>query len=560
MGVVGELLVRLGVEEKDFNKGLGRMKRQLKELGRDVTEIGKVLSIGLSAPLAGLAVAAIRSSDEMSTAFKDFGAAVKTSLGEMGREIGKAIDLEGILRSLAGAVREGVEAFKSLPDFAKTFLVVVGGLVVVLGPLVTLFGKMITALGSLVGAFKALAILVGGLATGPFAALIAAAAALAGGIAYLGFKFLPVNDQLEEAARRSKELADNFGLIGKKLSQAKINEEFNRIQRELGVTDERMKEIMADLPGMLARSGEFAESFQHGLKHLQAFILTQGELSDQWEKMPVAPERFFSTFSEGLQAGLNSLIQFSAQGIGTIKPALVSLGNGLAEAGRQAFEMNHALEIAWREMVNTLKVTYTNVMGTLQEVASALFQGIGDALGELAIGGGNLGEIFQALWKRLQMIVISMIAQLTIQLAIFTILGKILDTSIGVSHLATLTALAVTAALVDLYAKTGPLIGTLAAPAVVAATVGAVGGSFLKGKAIGAVAGRALLLAEGGILNKAALVQVAEVPRARPEMVSPLSKLKDLLSGTEAVHLQVLLDGDPIKDVNIPKLRGYMRI
>lgn len=59
MATIGEMLVRVGLDTKEFNKNMQDMKTGLNSLGSSLTNIGATMSAAITAPLVGLGVASV---------------------------------------------------------------------------------------------------------------------------------------------------------------------------------------------------------------------------------------------------------------------------------------------------------------------------------------------------------------------------------------------------------------------------------------------------------------------------------------------------------------------
>lgn len=113
-------------------------------------------------------------------------------------------------------VTDVVNWFNSLDDGTKKLILTIGGIVAVVGPLLSGFGTLVTVLGSLGPAVSALGAVFGAL-TSPIGLVIAAVAAVAGGLIYLW----NTNEDFRNAV---KGIWDNivgfFQAAGEKIQQA----------------------------------------------------------------------------------------------------------------------------------------------------------------------------------------------------------------------------------------------------------------------------------------------------------------------------------------------------
>lgn len=92
MPVITELLARLGVDPRDFEKNLKKAEKTLRKSADKMIAIGRDLTLGLTAPLAGIGAIAVKS-------FADFDDALRKSAAIM-------TGAEGRMDELANAARE----------------------------------------------------------------------------------------------------------------------------------------------------------------------------------------------------------------------------------------------------------------------------------------------------------------------------------------------------------------------------------------------------------------------------------------------------------------------
>lgn len=108
MAVIAELLARLGLDPRDFNKKLKQSEKTLKKTAEKFQSIGRDLTIGVTAPLVGVAAVAIKS-------FASFDSAMVKSTAIMGDVTHRMDELSGaaldVAKNTTFGADEAAEAF-----------------------------------------------------------------------------------------------------------------------------------------------------------------------------------------------------------------------------------------------------------------------------------------------------------------------------------------------------------------------------------------------------------------------------------------------------------------
>lgn len=108
MPVITELLARLGIDPREFDKGLKGAEKTLKKTASNLDKIGKDLSLNVSVPIAAIGGLAIKS-------FTDFDAAMTKSTAIMGNVTDKLGEMEGaaldVARTTTFSASQAAEAF-----------------------------------------------------------------------------------------------------------------------------------------------------------------------------------------------------------------------------------------------------------------------------------------------------------------------------------------------------------------------------------------------------------------------------------------------------------------
>ncbi len=67
MAKLGDLIVRVGADTRDLNKGLGRVQRNMRQMTSNFTRLGTTLTRSLTLPLAAFGAAAVKSAADLET-------------------------------------------------------------------------------------------------------------------------------------------------------------------------------------------------------------------------------------------------------------------------------------------------------------------------------------------------------------------------------------------------------------------------------------------------------------------------------------------------------------
>jgi len=103
---IGTLLIALGIDPSEFEKGLRKTQRRLSRLSRDLGSAGRGLTTGLTVPIAAFGAAALKASIDFEDAFADVRKTVKGADAELGQSIR---DLSTKIPVTAGAIASVVE-------------------------------------------------------------------------------------------------------------------------------------------------------------------------------------------------------------------------------------------------------------------------------------------------------------------------------------------------------------------------------------------------------------------------------------------------------------------
>ncbi|MEE8599167.1 MAG: phage tail tape measure protein, partial [Dehalococcoidales bacterium] len=93
MAVISDLIARLGLDPRDFNKKLKGAERRLAKTASKFKELGRTLTVGVTAPLAGIGILATKQ-------FADFDDALRKSAAILTGAQGKMKELEEAAREV----------------------------------------------------------------------------------------------------------------------------------------------------------------------------------------------------------------------------------------------------------------------------------------------------------------------------------------------------------------------------------------------------------------------------------------------------------------------------
>ena len=67
MAKLGDLIVRVGADTREFNKELGKIQRQIRQTSDNIMDMGKSMTIGVTLPIVGLGAAAVKAAADLET-------------------------------------------------------------------------------------------------------------------------------------------------------------------------------------------------------------------------------------------------------------------------------------------------------------------------------------------------------------------------------------------------------------------------------------------------------------------------------------------------------------
>ena len=81
---LGDLVVGIGANTKELDKGIGKAMRKLKYFGKNTKQLGKNLTMGVTAPIAALGVTAVKAFQVQAKAIAQVEAGLKSTGGQVG--------------------------------------------------------------------------------------------------------------------------------------------------------------------------------------------------------------------------------------------------------------------------------------------------------------------------------------------------------------------------------------------------------------------------------------------------------------------------------------------
>ena len=67
MAKLGDLIVRVGADTREFNKELGKIQRQIRQTSDNIMDMGKSMTMGVTLPIVGLGAAAVKAAADLET-------------------------------------------------------------------------------------------------------------------------------------------------------------------------------------------------------------------------------------------------------------------------------------------------------------------------------------------------------------------------------------------------------------------------------------------------------------------------------------------------------------
>ena len=502
-------LSQISAVGKVTQEDLNQIKERLPEFARVMKEeFGTVTAEGIRAigvsseEFINRSVSALAKLDRaqggLGNTFDNLKDNVSASLAEFGKAINESLNLEAVAASLSRYIQGLVDGFKSLNPETQGFIVKATLLVAAIGPIIFIVGKLISTYGALVGATKLIVQGIGSiskafayLAANPMILVVTSSIAALGAIALYvydnwkafsdNFKNIWINIKnsvMEGVANVLK----NIDYLQKALGLNLFNlDGLTSYQKEQRVVAAEFKSIGETVDSL---KGKLASVFTVGAKPGGGGGGGGGLIST-----PTAPTQPTTTLPTGVSGGAAAE---NAQGVGLI--GMIPTLDLLPEKLESVSAANERLKQTNEDVANSFnKITpgIKSIEDLLSPLQKSLVMGV-EAFANLAESGfKSMKELAAAVRQSIAVIVGDMIK---------VFVAKAL-------------------------AGLPPTPFLLAIAPAIAALAGSLGKSLIM--KIGAPK-----LAEGGLAFGPTMATVGDNRNARvdPEVIAPLSKLKNMLS------------------------------
>ena len=463
--------IQFSKEQKDLIKTLAETGELAKAQGIILDELEK--QYGGSAEAAAAADGGITQ--------------LQNAIGDLGEEFGKLLTQN--LRPFIKRLMSIIEGFQGLDEGVKRAIVALGSLAAAFGPILFFLPQIITQLGLLATAIAANPIL-----------------AAAGVITAIGVALKAMTSDAKEARTSIEELRDSFKELdseSKEQKRADVAETIKQIFRYKELV-EQIRSIGDEFEGQafaqqktIRATNQFKEALSETdkaiLKNVGAMIKSKGALVDMTDPIERANDKIIELQNE--LAALTEQEVVNTQVVEEETKAYQSLGGAIEESMHAITDFSDVQNKVTRQTMGEFFSMLENVEVQTVKVADAannMGNAIADAFGRAAQEAMSFGQAVAMVARE---VIIAYLAQTK---------AKILQNS------------------VEGAAGTGP-----AYPIVMAALLSA-GMGIMNRVQIPA-------LAEGGLAYGPTTALIGDNRNARidPEVVAPLSKLRDMMGGNQ---------------------------
>jgi len=570
----GDIFVRIGVDVSALEKALNKATEHIEKFGKQMKKIGRDLTEAITVPIVGLGYAALKSSRQATYEFDRFSENVKRSMGNLGDEISKAIDLHGLLKKASDAVAGLVTWFSNLDKETKKTVVTMAALAAALGPVLMIGGRLIEAFGSFLKVLVPLGFLIYKVVASIaiFASSIVGWPALiiAATVALVGFVV-----GWDKVAAAAKGAANWIGLASKSggggLGGSDFGGKYAQVARSTGgqIGAWRSRIPPATIPGA-APSGlsdasrnaiEDGPQVLAGTKHIvdgtQAMIDAQRKLGFELETTGNKAQ-----YHEGMIAALKQeYIALREGGLAPTAPEIQKINEQIVNQNTLMADSQTAFGTFRKNFEDLAPVAaaFGNAMyGAFQQLA----QGIGNALAQVIVYGASFAQVLKTLLKQILASIVSTLVTLGIQYLMAAILKK---TTMSAQTGASLAGYAseTFAAVFTAYTVSNPFAGWAYAAAPAAAASGALlaGAGIAGGTGMGVGKGIPLAAATGGLFTTPGLTAIAE--KGKPEIVLNQDNVRKFMGGALGGSSQTIivnLDSEPIISTVVRGMPSYLRL
>ena len=367
--VIGQAVVEILADKTKFEEGMAGLKTSLAETGVAMTSVGKTLSIGLTAPLAGIATLAAKAAIDFETAFTGVAKTVDASSAELAQ-------IEGQLRSLATVVPVSATELMRLAE--------AGGQLGIKTQDIASFAEMAAKMGEATN-----------LSSEQAAAALAKLAAITGlpatefeklgsAIVELGNKTAATESQIVEMSLRIAGAGSQIGLTEAEITGFAAALSSVGIEAEAGGT--AISQVMLRMREAVASGGEELRGFA------QIAGMTAGEFAAKFRQEPAAAIAEFIAGLHNMEAqGQPTMAALSELGLSGIRvgDALRRLGGaqdlltGSLATGREAYSANTALSEEFARRQETTAAQLGILRNRLTEAAATLGEAFAPAMTRL---------------------------------------------------------------------------------------------------------------------------------------------------------------------------------
>lgn len=601
----GDVRARISVDGTEVDKGIEKANASLASFARDMKKLGRDLTQAITVPLVGIATAAFRFSDEASAAFKRFGDSTAKSMGKLGTDIARSINLEGLLTTVAGFIAGAVKWFGELDPVTKRFVINLLAISAALGPII-LIGAKLLAVFVAIGAFLG----------GPVGiVLFVALAAAVVGVSYAMAKsadtskdwygrltkeeqaLAATNTEYEQAIHHLRTLEGLRDTIAKEDAAKGIRRTMpdagiGRIRQSIGMPT-------TDLENLSVAIDDARQAVQLALRQFSQFFnifsdlrrgaigmgeaLRQGFqdranapakalrdiLEDVHNQLAIMP-RDWNANEAAVSALRSKYVElqrdgFSAEALEPLRAKIQELSdptaNFIAEIQRST-QATYVLKDAWNQFIELLRQTPSigQQIGTLLfNIWTQFHEGVGQTVAQALVYGQSLAKGFQDFFKRLAATIIATLISIGIQWLVLKLIGagfaasqagKDIGGAAGAAGAWAYAAAVKSQGLIGL--ATGLGFGAIAIAAALG--LGAAGIAGGKGVAAGMSSSYS-----GGIFTRPTISAIAE---RGPEMVLNQKNIRGVFGamGGRGYTIEINLDGSSMLRYFAENLPEHLRL
>ena len=597
----GDIFVRIGVDVSALEKALNKATDHIEKFGRQMKKIGSNLTQAITVPIVGLGYVAMRASKDATAQFEMFSANTKITMGKLGDEIAKSIDLKEVLSRINAVFDKTVDWFSKLDEETKKLVISTAAYSAALGPVLMTTGRIVEAVGAIsdkIGFFvllvykvtAALVVLVAKFGAWPILVIAAVAGLveLAGGWEKVAEKAKEAWAWIEKAVKESAKYlpeagsvlrtkgipGTGFGVAPQSIGMA-VNKPRALNEAPAGVEGVRDADTgQLNLFPYLGNTG-FADTMEkinqytvRGMGYLREWgaeaaaagqqLMTGMVVPVDGTQAMIAAQRKLgleletsgnkAQYHQGMIAALKQeYIALREGGFASTAPEIQKITEDLRAQNEALLNSQTAMDVFRQKLeeVPPIAVQFGNAIYSMyQQIAD----GIGSALAQVIVYGANLHQVLKQLLKAIAAEIIQTLVRIGIQYVITSAIKKAND----LANAASSTASAVTTTYAEVFAQTSSLpFGWIIAAGVAAGAVALL---------IAGLAG-AGGAAEGGIFTHSGMTRIAE--KGKPEIVLNQDNVRKFMGGALGGGSQTIvvnLDSEPIISTVVRGMPAYLRL